>query len=166
MERNSTTAPNGASALTIRQQWAANFEAWKAAKVRFDLIDAAHTTAHQEAGGKASPALTKLDTAHNSLGDDEAKKRSALTLTPAPNYEAVLLKMQLLFGQEYAELGAEDEYISAHHRSTTDTLMADVERLQGEAAHRMGPMSQSRMDALIKSACSAPVATTREGGVA
>lgn len=134
MTSDSTRAREGATALTIRERWDANFAAWEAAKVKFDLIDAAHTTAHEEAGGKASAVLTKLDEAHDRNRDDEAKKRHAVIMTPAPDHAAVMTKMHFLFGQEYAEQGAEDEYVSAWHRSTTDLLIADMARLQSEIA--------------------------------
>ena len=61
MSVDSTTASEGATGLTTKETWDGAFAAWKAAKVALDFLDAAHTTANEEANGETSAALTQLD---------------------------------------------------------------------------------------------------------
>jgi len=134
MGADSTRAPEGATTLTIKETWRAAYAAWEAAKLAFDLIDAANATAREEAKGTPSPALDSMDRETDRLGHVECDKRNSLIRTPAPDFGAVSQKLQLLFAPEYGELGPDDQYISAYHRSLTDAVIADMARLQSEFA--------------------------------
>lgn len=135
MTADSISAPEGATTLTTKETWDAAVAAWEAAKVAFDFADALDDAARGEAGyNSAEPAAAKIVAMLDERAQVENKTRFALIELPAPDFEAVSFKMNLLFGQDYAELGDADEYVSSWHRKFTDAVTADVERLQTEFA--------------------------------
>lgn len=136
MEADSISAPNGATTLTTKEIWGAAFAAWESAKAAYEFAEAAHDTARAEAGGDEAhkPALDRLSSLEDETAQRENETRFGLILTPAPDLEAVSFKLNLLFGQEYAELGDEDEYTASWHRKFTNAVSADISRLQSEYA--------------------------------
>lgn len=136
MNADSISAPDGATTLTTKETWDAAFAAWESAKAAYEFADAAHDTARAEAGDDETlkPALDRLSTLEDETAQRENETRFGLILTPAPDFDAVSFKLHQLFGQEHAELGDDDEYVSPWHRKFTDAVAADVARLQTEFA--------------------------------
>lgn len=136
MTADSISAPNGATTLTTKETWDAAFAAWGSAQTAYEFADAAHDTARAEAGDdeQHKPVLDRLAALEDETAQRENETRFGLILTPAPDLNAVSFKLNLLFGQEYAELGDDDEFVSSWHRKFTDTVAADIARLQSEFA--------------------------------
>lgn len=131
MTTDSTTAPNGATTLTIREQWDTNLATWEAAKIAADFAFAAYSTAHDEAKGEDSPGLAKLADLAETTGEAQSQAFGALILTPAPDHGAVLRKMTALYAPREIE---SDEHSDAWVRAFPEAVIADLERLQSEAA--------------------------------
>lgn len=131
MTSDSTTAPEGATTLTIREQWDASLATWEAAKVAADFAFAAYSTAHDEAKGEDSPGLRKMADHADKTGDAQLQAFGALILTPAPDHGAVLRKMTALYAPREVE---GDEHSDAWVQAFPEAVIADLERLQSEAA--------------------------------
>jgi hypothetical protein len=132
MDADSTTAPNGATALTIRALWDANFAAWQAAKSDYDTAAATHDADYEAAEAEGRKGDSELAKACDDAGALESAARFALVLTPAPDFPTVRIKFDLLFGDDM--FGAADDYATAWNRQYTDAIRADMARLQSEAA--------------------------------
>lgn len=128
-------AAGGNAAPTATEAWDANFAAWQAAKADYDAAAAQHDADYEQAQATGRRYDEALAARVDAFATVECDTRMALILTPAPGLPAVSVKMDLLFGpSQFSDFGAEDDCISAWHRRYTDTVLADMARLQSEFA--------------------------------
>jgi hypothetical protein len=136
MTSDSTTAREGATTLTIREQWHAVWATYEATKAIAEAVDAEYDAAWREAGGDVAasrvPAVDRLGDLAEETGQAQSKLFGQMILTPAPDIAAVLLKMVAMFGQ--GDTGPDDDMAPQWVLTYPQAVIADLERLQSEAA--------------------------------
>ncbi len=127
MSTDSTTAPVGATTLTIAEEWARLLAIHTEAAAADRAINAIYDAALAE--GSEGDDFTKIEANWTATGEALHSARDNLLLAAAPDYRAVQWKLAQLFTEgDYHG----DQYISAWHRKFTDAVMADLARIQTE----------------------------------
>lgn len=73
----------------------------------------------------AKVGMTKVDQEHDVAAERRNVAHTDLMLTPAPDLDAVQYKLEYLFG----DISDDDDQIDPWHRKFTDSIIADVRRL-------------------------------------
>lgn len=126
MGADSTPAPDGATALTIADEW----KRLMATHTEAFAVDAAINAVYDRALEEKRD-LSKLEADWNAAGEALHDARDNLLLADAPDYPAVQWKLAQLFSEgDYKD----DQHISAWNRKFTDAIMSDMARLAGQFA--------------------------------
>ena len=132
MESISIRAPESATTLTTKETWDLALAAWQAAKAEYDAAAALHDADWEAAEEEGRKPDAELGERADALATPECETRLALMTTPAPDFGAVMLKIQTLWVRD--DTPENDEYTEAWHRRFPDAVLADMIRLQAEYA--------------------------------
>lgn len=116
----------------VRVQWDANFEAWQTAKSNYEAVAAAHDADYDSAKAEGRNFDPELAAECDKLGNVECAARFELIETTAPDFIAVSVKMDILFGAQ--NFGTDNDCAPGWNRDLTDAVIADMARLQAEYA--------------------------------